>query len=76
MLPSTTARVPSHTGDDVNEWIQDRIKENLTYFAEHQERIPERLAQLDREWDIERVLEANAATVAFWPRSLAEAPGM
>src|SRR5690606_16646712 len=35
------------------------------YFAEHPEEIDRRLKELDREWDIERALEANAAALAF-----------
>jgi len=37
---------------------------NLAYAA-HREGIDRRLCELDREWDIERLLEMNAAALAF-----------
>jgi hypothetical protein len=49
----------------VNRAIQSKISQSVSYYAAHPERIDERLEELDREWDIERTLEANAATLAF-----------
>ena len=37
----------------------------MRYHATHPERIGERLRELDAEWDIERTLAANAATLAL-----------
>ncbi len=45
--------------------IRRRIEESIHYYAMHPEEIDARLAELDREWDLERVLEANAAGVAL-----------
>lgn len=58
-------RVELNTDDAVNRQIRRRIEENVHYYAVHPALIPQRLAELDREWDIERVLEANAATLAL-----------
>jgi hypothetical protein len=65
MLPNTSERVPHHTSESLNRAIQRGINESVRYHAAHPERINARLAELDREWDIERTLEANAATLAF-----------
>ncbi len=66
MIPSTVARVPRHTADAANEAIRRRTHEDIARIAAGgPEAIDRRLAELDREWDIERTLEANAATVAL-----------
>jgi hypothetical protein len=65
MVAKTPERVPKHTPESFNRAIQRDIDRSVRYYARHRKRIGERLDQLDREWDIERTLEANAATVAF-----------
>jgi hypothetical protein len=66
MLPSTTARVPLHTAEHCNERIRRQTEENLARVAASgPAAIERRLRELDEEWDIERTLEANAATVAL-----------
>lgn len=65
ILPPTSNRVAEHTADRVNRSIEERIEANVAYFAEHPEEIDARLRELDREWDIERTLEANASTLAL-----------
>ena len=66
MLPETTTRVPRHTASHVNAQIERQIEENVMRTAAGgREAITRRLAELDREWDIERTLEANAATVSL-----------
>lgn len=65
MLPTTTARVDRVTSDDDNWRIAKAIEESVRYHATHPERIGERLRELDAEWDIERTLAANAATLAL-----------
>ena len=64
-LPATTTRVRRSTADRVNRRIEDRIERDVTFFAEHPERIDQRLRELEQEWDTERVLEANAAALAL-----------
>ncbi len=64
MLPSTVARVPEHTAEHVNEEIRHQMEERVARLAAAgPEAVAERLQQLDHEWDIERTLEANAATL-------------
>ena len=65
MLPTTDGRVRSHTAPEINRRIDDAIVESIRYHAVHPEKIDERLIVLEREWDIERALEANAATISL-----------
>ena len=66
MIPSTVERVPQHTADHVNEEICRQTEERVAQYAEAgRDAIDRRLAELDREWDIERTLEANAATASL-----------
>lgn len=66
MLPSTVERVPAQTAAHVNEQIRRQTDANVTRArAGGPEAIARRLAELDREWDIERTLEANAATASL-----------
>jgi len=65
MVPNTAARVPEHTAEDVNRRIEHETIERLRYFAAHPHLIDRRLEELDAEWDVERTLEANAATLAL-----------
>ncbi|MCC2642130.1 MAG: hypothetical protein K0S45_2543 [Nitrospira sp.] len=66
VVPATTERVARHTDEEINERISRQTEANIAYFTQGDSRlIPRRLRELDQEWDIERVLEANAATVAL-----------
>ena len=66
MFPSTTERVPRHTRAAYNEAIRRQTEESVALCAAAgPAAIDRRLAELDREWDIERTLEANAATVSL-----------
>jgi Protein of unknown function (DUF2892) len=65
VLPETTLRVDQNTEAVINHGIRRRIEQNIHYYAMHPEEIDVRLEELDREWDIERVLEANAASIAL-----------
>ena len=66
MFPSTRERVTLHTAEQVNAEIARQTEENLTCLAPAgPEAIDRRLAELEREWDIERTLEANAATATL-----------
>src|ERR1700728_4863076 len=49
----------------IDHHVRRRIEQNIYYFAMHPEEIDGRLAELDREWDLERVLETNAAGIAL-----------
>jgi hypothetical protein len=66
VLPDTVDRVPQHTPQDVNRRIrQDAIRSIERAVREGPDAIEERLRALDREWDIERTLETNAAIASL-----------
>lgn len=65
LLPHTSERVTMHTAEQVSRRIERDIEDSLTYFADHPREIRRRLTELDREWDMERALEANAATLSL-----------
>lgn len=65
MMPSSAERVPTHTAEDVNRRIRQDTESRIAYYADHPAEIDGRLRELDREWDIERAIEANAATLAL-----------
>jgi hypothetical protein len=64
-LPDSRNRVPAHTKDAINRRIDRQMRYRLEYYARHPQEIDERLRQLDREWDVERALEANAASIGL-----------
>jgi hypothetical protein len=64
MIPATTARVPAHTPPEYNQRIRRTTHANVArYAAQGPEAIDRHLAELDHEWDIERVLETNASSL-------------
>ncbi len=62
-FPNAVERVTKNTTDDVNRAIQERTARSIEYYRIHPNEIDARLRELDREWDIERALEANAASL-------------
>lgn len=65
MLPPTTRRVADNSSAVANARIRQRMERNVVYYARNTELIGMRLRELDREWDIERVLEANASALSL-----------
>jgi hypothetical protein len=63
--PATRERVPDQTAEEVNRQIRKELEARLWFYAYHPEQIDDRLRELDEEWDIERTLESNAATLAL-----------
>lgn len=59
-------RVRSHTADEVNAELDDqRLLDVAGYVGATPAMISHRLEELDREWDVERMLETNAAGLAL-----------
>jgi hypothetical protein len=59
-------RVRANTRPEINEKIDKEMERRIKFFAaQDKETISERIAELDREWDIERSLETNAAVAAL-----------
>ena len=66
MIPDTGSRVPLHTDPQINQRIRQQTRRNAAFAAAGgRAAIARRLAELDAEWDIERLLEANAASVVL-----------
>lgn len=66
IMSPTATRVEEHTDSEINEEIYRRTKNNVAlYAAAGLPAIDRRLKELDEEWDIERVLEANAASFSL-----------
>lgn len=63
---SSLDRVRSSTDSDVNEQIDLQTDINIQqYKGKSTAEILERIQMLDKEWDIERVLEVNASSLAL-----------
>lgn len=66
MFPATTQRVANVTSDKANQAIRTDTERRIREIARQgRPAINQRLEELDHEWDIERTLAANAATVAL-----------
>jgi hypothetical protein len=65
MPTNTVNRVPRHTAEEINARIERETDERVAKLAENPGGIPHRLRELDEEWDIERLLEANASVLTF-----------
>ncbi len=64
-MTASRTRVPEHTKETINRRIRQQTALNVHYYSQHRDEIPQRLRALDREWDIERAIEANAATLGL-----------
>jgi hypothetical protein len=59
-------RVRRHTADPVNQKIDDATAQNIRHYRNQSaEVIAQRIRALEDEWNIERVLEVNASTLAL-----------
>ena len=66
MLNSSVDRVPRSTAPEINERIRHQTVRNLAkYRSASDTEINRRLDELKQEWDIERAIEANAASIAL-----------
>ena len=66
MVATTVDRVRMSTSDEVNERIRRQTDANVARFAAlGREAIDRRLRELDREWDIERVLETGSSALTL-----------
>jgi hypothetical protein len=59
-------RVRANTSEEINRQIDREIDARVREYAKKSsEEITRRIGELDREWDIERILETNASALAF-----------
>jgi hypothetical protein len=61
-MVSTASRVEKHTAPQVNRAIREQTAKNIDYYGINPHLIEGRLQELKKEWDIERTIEANAAS--------------
>ena len=65
-LPATSTRVEHATRPDINERIRTRTTAQLARLeGARAVELDARLDEIDREWDVERVLQANASTLVM-----------
>lgn len=61
MLSKTVTRIEHNTAPAVNLKLQAQLKESISkYIGADRSQIDRRLGELDREWDVERLIEAEA----------------
>ena len=66
MIPSTIDRVPQQTADHVNEQIRRQTDANIACtLTARPAAIRQRLTELEREWDIERLRETSASSATL-----------
>lgn len=65
IVKNTDSRVEENTPEEINRQIRRDLKARVLYFAERPEEINRRLDELDREWDLERLLQANAGALSL-----------
>jgi hypothetical protein len=58
-------RVRKNTASSKNEKIDRLILNNIEKYSKTPQSIAQRIKELDKEWDIERVLEINMATLSL-----------
>jgi hypothetical protein len=66
LSPTQGDRVRANTVPEVNQRIDEQIERNIRHYAgQTKEEIYRRIRELDREWDIERVLETMASSFSL-----------
>jgi len=65
LIEPNAIRVNRHTDPRVNLRIAKQAAERLAVIGDDPQRTQTRLGELEREWDIERAIEANAASFAL-----------
>jgi hypothetical protein len=59
-------RVRARTRSAINEKIDSDLEKRIRFYAaQDKDTISERIEELDREWDIERILQMNAASLGL-----------
>jgi hypothetical protein len=63
MIFATTERVLVNTPGHLNEEIRRQTHANIDYYASRPQEIEQRLHELDREWDVERLIETESSSM-------------
>lgn len=65
MFATSANRVLDNTPDSVNDKISRETDVRLIFFARYPEKIDQRLRELDKEWDVERMLETGSSSLTL-----------
>lgn len=65
MIATSAQRVPANTSAEVNQSIAEETERRIARLAENRDAIPRRLAELEREWDIERALATGSSCLSL-----------
>lgn len=64
-LPSTQSKVSDHTPDYINQQIERETEASVNYYKRQgKNEIQMRINELDHEWDTERLMKVNMASIA------------
>ena len=62
----TADRVRANTSEEINRQLDRELEARVKAFEQRRPaEITQRIDELDREWDMERLLETNASAIAF-----------
>jgi hypothetical protein len=61
----SVTRAADQADPSVDRRVRRQIQANVAYYAAHPEEVDERLEELDREWDLERLLELNSSVLSL-----------
>lgn len=70
-IADSATRVKEHTSPEINQALRHQARVNVAYYATHPDQISQRLAELDREWDIERALAMNSSALSLFGLAMA-----
>lgn len=66
ILPPTTKKVAFHTNNQVNQNIREKAVCRINIYKDSNEAVlSDKIEKLNHEWDTERFLEANAASIVL-----------
>lgn len=66
LFPPTTTKVKLNTDDQINNEIEQKTAHNINnYYGKTEGEIDTRIKELNYEWDTERVLELNFASIVL-----------
>jgi len=65
IVPATEERVEVNTEEEINRKIRKELEACVYYYAQRPQEIDSRLDELDREWDMERLLETSAGVFSL-----------
>ncbi|AND43068.1 MULTISPECIES: DUF2892 domain-containing protein [Bacillaceae] len=66
LFPPTTTKVKLNTDDRINNDIERKTAHNINnYYGKTEKEIDKRIKELNYEWDTERVLELNFASIVL-----------